>query len=62
MYVQEHKINVQKYKKILKLCEKEIEFVMSNKTILVQGEKLYLSFFEKDEFEIIGDFNNIIFK
>ena len=62
LYVTDHKINVQQYKKLLKVSDDEIVFLYNKKTVFICGNNLSISYFEKDEFEVLGTINNILFE
>lgn len=61
IYINNDKVKVQNYQKLLKVSSDEIVFILFKKTIFIQGNDLSLSYFEKDEFEIVGSITNIIF-
>ena len=48
------KISVQQYQQVIKVTDKEIIFTHDNQLINILGVDLYISIFEKDEFEIHG--------
>ena len=50
---------VQGYDKLLKVSEDEIVLIAFKKTIVILGSSLSLPFFEKDEFIIKGNINEI---
>lgn len=53
------KLIVQGYQKILKVNEDEIVFMIYKKTIVVLGNNLSLPFFENDEFILKGKIEKI---
>lgn len=54
------KISVQQYQQVIKVTDKEIIFTHDNQLINILGVDLYISIFEKDEFEIHGKLLQII--
>lgn len=62
IYVNDNKVKIQGYQKLLKVSDNEIVFMIFKKTVFVEGVDLSLSYFEKDEFEVIGTINSITFK
>lgn len=62
IYVNDNKVKIQGYQKLLKVSDNEIVFMIFKKTVFVEGIDLSLSYFEKDEFELIGTINSITFK
>lgn len=61
IYVNDNKVKIQGYQKLLKVSDNEIVFMIFKKTVFVEGIDLSLSYFEKDEFEVIGTINSITF-
>ena len=59
IYFNDTELTIQGYKKILKVSEDEITFIIFKKTIIVTGNNLSIPFFENDEFKIKGLINNI---
>jgi hypothetical protein len=59
IYLDNKELIVQGYQKILKVSEEEIVFIIFKKTIIINGNDLSLPFFEKDEFKVKGNINNI---
>ena len=62
IYVNDNKVKIQGYQKLLKVSDNEIVFIIFKKTVFIEGIDLSLSYFEKDEFEVIGTINSVTFK
>ena len=61
IFLNDNKVKVIEFKKIIKTNDKQIIFETKNKLIYIDGNNMYISFYEKDEFEIKGDINKIEF-
>lgn len=59
IYINNKEFTVQGYKKLLKISEDEIVFIIFNKTVVILGNELSITYFEKDEFVVKGIINNI---
>ena len=59
IYLSNESLKVINFKKILKVESDEIVVKMKNKTVYILGNNLRISSFEKEEFEIIGNINEI---
>lgn len=59
IYISNTSMTIQGYKKLLKISEDEIVFIIFNKTVVIIGNELSISYFEKDEFVIKGNIINI---
>lgn len=59
LYVSVNKLSVDKFNKIILVSDNKIIFTMENKNIVVIGNNLLLSYFDKEEFQIVGEINKI---
>jgi len=59
IYLSNESLKVINFIKILKVESDEIVVKMKNKTVYILGNNLCISSFEKEEFEIIGNINEI---
>lgn len=55
------KVTIQSFKKILKVDDQEIVFIDKNKTISIIGNNLNISYFDYDEFIVIGIIEKVEF-
>lgn len=61
IYIDNNKLTIQNYKKVLKVSDLEIVFIFLKQTVFVKGDNLSISYFEKDEFQIQGKISTIEF-
>ena len=55
------KVTIQSFKKILKVDDQEIVFIDKNKTISIIGNNLNISYFDYDEFIVLGIIEKVEF-
>ena len=60
IYILPDNVKIVSYKKIVKLQEDEMEIISKKHTIILKGDKLFISYLDDDEIIISGKVNNII--
>ncbi len=61
IYIEENKIRIQLFQKILRVSDQFIVVAMKNKKIVIDGYKLCITYLEKTEIIIIGVFKSVQF-
>ena len=56
IYIEENKMRIQKFSKILRVSDHCIIVALKNKKIMIEGIKLCITYLEKTEIIIVGDF------
>ena len=59
LYLAKDSVCVDKYKKIINVSDNQILYEVDDKKILITGENLLISYYEKDQFNIIGRISKI---
>ena len=59
IFFDDKKAIVTEFKKIIKINEKQIIFQSNKKVVNINGNNMYISVYEKDEFEIKGEIFSI---
>ena len=61
IYIEENKMRIQLFKKILRVSDNCIIVAIKNKKVTIEGYKLCITYLEKTEIIIVGVFEHIKF-